>query len=129
MRKGLDDLMILAVGMATTALLAGCPPKDEDPAVRRGRVAYLGTCIACHNQDPALDGAIGPAIAGSSQELLLAKIVKGEYPAGYKPKRDTKVMPPQPQLEAAVADLAAFLGKAASPKQPDVVPTTPPPPG
>jgi len=96
--------VVLLVGMAT-----GCPQKNEDPAVTRGKQAYMGTCIACHNMNPALDGSVGPAIQGASKEVLEAKIMRGEYPAGYKAKRETKIMPPQPQLAANIDDLAAFL--------------------
>lgn len=91
--------------------LTGCPPKDEDPAIARGRQAYLGTCIACHNLNPAIDGAIGPAIQGSSKALLESKILRGEYPTGHKAKRDTKMMPPQPAMAASIDDLAAFLNR------------------
>jgi len=99
--------------LLSVVLLLGtaCPPKPADPAVARGKTAYMGTCIACHNMNPALDGAIGPAIKGASKELLLARITKAEYPAGYTPKRTTKLMPAQPQLAASVDDLAAFLNQ------------------
>ena len=89
---------------------AACPPSQPaDPAVTRGKTAYMGTCIACHNMNPALDGAIGPAVKGASKDLLEAKIMRGEYPAGYAAKRTTKLMPPQPQLQGSIDDLAAFL--------------------
>jgi mono/diheme cytochrome c family protein len=97
------------LALAALLLLAACPPKNEDPAVARGRQAYLGTCIACHNMNPALDGAIGPAIAGSSRELIEARVLRAEYPPGYKPKRETKAMPAQPQMAAQIDDLTAFL--------------------
>jgi mono/diheme cytochrome c family protein len=90
-------------------LAAACPKKSDDPAVQRGKVAYLGTCIACHNMNPALDGAIGPAIKGASKELVAARILRAEYPAGYTPKRATHLMPAQPQLANSVDDIAAFL--------------------
>jgi len=38
-----------------------------------------------------------------------ARVVRGEYPSGYTPKRPTKVMPPRPDLAPSVADLAAYL--------------------
>lgn len=69
----------------------------------------MGTCIACHNMNPAVDGAIGPAIKGSPKQLLEAKIVRGEYPEGYQPKRTTHTMPKQPAMGASVDDLSAFL--------------------
>jgi mono/diheme cytochrome c family protein len=81
--------------------------------VERGRTVYLSVCTACHNADPTRDGSLGPANAGASRELLEAKILRGEYPAGYAPKRDSRMMPPMPQLAASLDDLAAFLADAA----------------
>lgn len=69
----------------------------------------MGTCIACHNIDPTKDGAVGPAVKGSSRALIESKLLRGEYPAGYKPKRETKLMPPQPGLAPSIDDLAAYL--------------------
>ena len=101
--------MRIACLLTLAVFVSACPPKNEDPAVARGRQAYLGTCIACHNMNPSLDGAIGPAVKGSSKELVEARVVRAEYPAGYKPKRDTHAMPPQPQLAGSVDDLVKFL--------------------
>ena len=75
----------------------------------RGRRIYMATCIACHNVDPARDGAIGPAVKGSSRELLEARILSASYPPGYTPKRKTALMPKQPQLAKDIPDLAAYL--------------------
>jgi hypothetical protein len=52
---------------------------------------------------------VGPAVKGSAQTLLEAKLLRGGYPPGYNPKRNTAIMPPQPQLAAHISDLAAFL--------------------
>jgi len=35
--------------------------------------------------------------------------VRGTYPPGYKPKRPTSVMPPQPQVAGDISTLAAYL--------------------
>ena len=43
-------------------------------------------------------GAVGPAVKGSSEDLLRAKVVQGTYPPNYKPQRPTAVMQPMPQL-------------------------------
>jgi len=76
----------------------------------RGRALYLSQCAAaCHATDPAKDGPVGPAIKGSSRALLEAKVLRGGYPPGYTPKRNTVVMSPQPQLGPAIPDLDAFL--------------------
>lgn len=103
-----SPLVLLSL-LGLAMLAAGCPPRDEPPAVTRGRQAYLGTCIACHNMNPALDGAIGPAVRGSSKELLEAKVLRGTYPPGYRAKRETTAMPPQPQMASTLDDIHAFL--------------------
>jgi hypothetical protein len=69
----------------------------------------MAYCTSCHNIDPAKDGPIGPAIKGSSQALLETRILRGDYPPGYNPKRNTSLMPTQPALESSIRDLAAFL--------------------
>lgn len=78
-----------------------------DPA--RGRRIYLANCTACHNADPSADGTIGPAIKGSSQALLEAKVLDGKYPPGYVPRRKTISMPNYSYLKSEVPHLAAFL--------------------
>lgn len=78
-------------------------------ALERGRAVYLSVCTACHNADPSLDGSLGPANAGASRELLEAKLLRGGYPPGYTPKRDSQLMPRFEQLAESIDDLAAFL--------------------
>ena len=97
--------------LATATALTACsePPSTGGPSAERGRQVYLAQCIACHNPDPALAGPLGPAVKGSSRELLEAKILKGTYPPGYTPKRATTVMPPQPPVAPEISNLAAFL--------------------
>jgi mono/diheme cytochrome c family protein len=90
------------------ALLLGACAEDSSPS-GRGKQVYLAQCIACHNSDPAKNGPLGPALKGSSQELLEAKLLRGSYPPGYAPKRNTAIMPAQPQLKPSILDLAAFL--------------------
>ncbi len=119
----------LAVLLASGVLLTACG-QDEKPAptagptgsasspgaVRaaagdptKGQQIWLGQCVACHNPDPGKDGPIGPAVKGASKDLLEARVVHAAYPPGYKPKRETKVMPPRPDLVASIPDLAAYL--------------------
>ena len=69
----------------------------------------MANCVACHNPDPARDGTLGPAVKGASRELIEARVVRAAYPPGYAAKRTTKVMPPRPDLAAAIGDLAAYL--------------------
>jgi mono/diheme cytochrome c family protein len=75
----------------------------------KGRAVYLANCAACHSTDPSRDGTLGPAIAGSSRELVEARVVHGTYPPGYTPKRPSAVMLKLPHLAPAVPDLAAYL--------------------
>ena len=77
--------------------------------VDRGRSVYAANCTACHNANPRLDGAVGPAIHGSSLELLEARVLRAAYPAGYKPKRETHLMPAMPFLKDDIPALHAYL--------------------
>lgn len=79
------------------------------PEAERGRTVYQANCTACHNADPALDGALGPSVKGSSRALIEARVVHGKYPDGYTPKRDTTLMQPLPAVANSVDDLAAYL--------------------
>lgn len=115
-RSGATALAI-APGMLAL-LLAACGGGGEGDgamaAVERGRTVYKNVCIACHNADPTRDGSIGPAVAGSSRELLQAKVIDGTYPPGYQPKRGgSAAMPKFPYLADAIPDLAAYLAEAA----------------
>ena len=99
-------------------LLASCTKKQEAPAadqatpdqlIVRGKSIYTLNCIACHNANPKLDGAIGPSINGSSLELIQARVMNASYPAGYKPKRTTSQMVALKHLEKELPALHAFL--------------------
>ncbi len=98
-------------GLLTVALgsASGCGQEGLSPSAARGRQVYLAQCIACHAMDPATPGPVGPPVKGASPELLEAKVLKGTYPRGYKPKRPTAIMPPQPQVAADIDALADFL--------------------
>jgi mono/diheme cytochrome c family protein len=111
--------MRIAALLLTTALsslvLTACS-RDEDPELaaksaewRRGRATYLANCVACHNPDPSKEGPIGPAIRGSSEELLEARVLSTTYPEGYQPKRPTKVMPQFPFIKNEIPYLAAYI--------------------
>jgi len=103
-----------AIGTLAAALSCSeVEPEGAASAALRGRTVYLSVCTACHNADPTQDGSVGPANAGASRELLEAKILHGTYPPGYTPKRDSRMMPPMPQLAGSLDDLAAFLADAA----------------
>lgn len=77
--------------------------------VQRGRVIYQTQCIACHNSDPKRAGTLGPDVFNSSRELLEARLMKAEYPAGYKPKRETHTMVALPHLKNELDAVHAFL--------------------
>jgi mono/diheme cytochrome c family protein len=97
------------VAVLAAAFLGGCGDSGGDTLVARGRQVYLAQCIQCHNANPAIPGPVGPAIKGASRDVLDAKVVRGEYPSGYRPQRPTKVMPPQPTLAPDIPALAAYL--------------------
>ena len=97
-------------GLALAAAVAGCSGQAElSPEAERGRQAYLTQCTSCHSSDPAQNGPLGPAVKGSTRELLEARLLRGAYPAGYTPKRPSAVMQPMPHLAASLDDLAAYL--------------------
>jgi mono/diheme cytochrome c family protein len=90
--------------------VAGCGPESPgDEAAARGRTVYVAQCTACHATDPGQNGPVGPPVRGASAELLADKVLRGTYPPGYAPQRTSTLMPPMPQLESSIPDLAAFL--------------------
>ncbi len=95
--------------------LAACAESGESalsPLAQQGERVYQNVCIACHHGDPTEDGALGPAIAGSSAELLDARVIRGEYPPGYTPKRPGDgVMPRFEYLAEQIPALAAYLAE------------------
>jgi len=108
---------ILGVATLPILLLSSCNKKADTPAepnkpqdlATRGKQIYQSTCIACHNSDPKKSGSLGPEVYGSSLELITARVMRAEYPAGYKPKRSTKVMAALPQFKNDLSALAAYL--------------------
>jgi mono/diheme cytochrome c family protein len=95
------------------ALLSGmsCTKKEAKPVIpaKEGQRLYAVHCTSCHAPDPKKDGALGPAIWGSSVELLERKLVHGDYPPGYPPKRPSKVMVVLPFLKDQIPNLHAYL--------------------
>ena len=105
----------LLIGLCAVTVVA-CSKESDDPSKsaknvdsERGRAVFVANCVACHNNDPSRDGPIGPAIKGSSRELLEARVLSTSYPPGYKPKRPTHVMPQFPFLRDEIPYLAAYL--------------------
>jgi mono/diheme cytochrome c family protein len=104
--------LLLGGPLALLLLLNGCDKKAEKPLTAlesSGKAVYMSNCIACHNPDPRQPGSVGPDIAFSSLELVTARVTKAEYPAGYKPKRESHMMPPLTHLEKDVPALHAYL--------------------
>ncbi|GDX79501.1 hypothetical protein LBMAG42_13120 [Deltaproteobacteria bacterium] len=99
--------------LLTTVMVAcagNTPPTPAlSPEAARGKVVYAASCTACHNADPAKAGSLGPDVKGSSRELLEARVLKAEYPAGYTPKRSSTLMTPLPALAGDIEALAAYL--------------------
>ena len=106
----------LLLPLALIGTLCRCSDVDPWPnlgeAAKRGRIVYKTHCTACHHGDPNLAGLQGPEIVGSAPELVAARILRGDYPPGYTPKRTTKLMVPMPYLRDEVPALAAFLREA-----------------
>ncbi len=83
------------------------------PAAAEGRNIYDLMCVVCHDPDPTKDRvggtSPGPAVAGSSLELLEMRVLGVEYPEGYTPKRDTNMMTSFPLAPTKIRALHAFL--------------------
>jgi mono/diheme cytochrome c family protein len=108
--------------LAVLGLLGVACSRSDDKQLsglaREGEKVYQNVCIACHNGNPNLDGALGPANAGASAELLTAKVLHGEYPPGYTPKRPgSATMPHFEYLADKIPALAAYLGEVAERKK------------
>jgi mono/diheme cytochrome c family protein len=116
--KNLIKILLLV----SWALSISACSKDSDRSSRsggkgdweRGRAVYVANCVACHNNDPSKDGPIGPALQDSPKELLEFRVLRTAYPPGYKPKRDTKVMPTFPFLKNEIPYLTAYLSSAST---------------
>ncbi len=100
--------------LLATLLLSwlACSCSDSGPTDPRvaGERVYRANCVVCHHPDPRRQGGVGPEVAGASRELLEARILRAEYPPGYTPKRDSKLMPALPYLNEDIDALAAYLG-------------------
>ncbi len=113
-RKKIGRLVLACVATTLAAACSEGPGGGGEsaalsPAAAEGKQIYAANCTACHNFDPAQPGALGPQLAGSSEALLAAKVLRNEYPPGYTPKRETKAMIAMPQLEPKIPALAAYL--------------------
>ena len=112
--------LIRQLGVIAAASAVGCSSGEEprlSELAREGEKIYQNVCIACHNGNPHLDGALGPANAGASEELLAAKILRGEYPPGHTPKRPGHTMHRFEYLSDKIPALAAYLAEVQEQKE------------
>lgn len=99
----------LAEARPRNVVTADAPEASPEKLAKRGRAVYIANCSACHAADPSQVGSLGPPVAGSSRELLEARVLHNTYPEGYTPKRDTRAMVALPFLEKDIGALAAYL--------------------
>jgi mono/diheme cytochrome c family protein len=103
-------LFLGAILLPPVLLTFSCSKGEKmSPLVSHGKAVYLSNCTACHNQDPKLQGSVGPDIINSSMELITARVLHQSYPLGYTPKRSSHLMPAMPFLEADIKALHAYL--------------------
>ena len=98
-----------AAALGAALALGACSGQVETTAAERGRQVYQANCTSCHASDPSRNGPLGPPVKGASPDLLEARIMRGTYPPGYTPKRQSAVMQPLPSLGPSIGDLAAYL--------------------
>ena len=77
--------------------------------IEKGRMVYFANCVSCHNNNPKKPGSIGPVVYGVPIDVLPQKILSGEYPENYRPKRTSKIMPLMPHLNSEISNLYAFI--------------------
>jgi mono/diheme cytochrome c family protein len=119
-RAGVLVAVAGAVAIAWSCLSCGGDPRFANltPVQQQGLKVYRRDCAACHNLNASQEGTQGPPIAGASLELLEARVLRLEYPPGYVPKRETKLMNPKmPWLKDEIPALHAFLDPAVHPAQ------------
>ena len=87
------------------------PPAELKALIERGKTVYVANCTSCHGVDPKKDGTLGPAIHGSSLELVIKRVMEAGYPEGYQPKRSTKIMQAMPFLKDDLKALHAYLNR------------------
>lgn len=94
--------------------LVSCQSNDQEPLSieQVGQRVYEAQCSSCHHQNPTKDHVLGPAVVGSSLELLEARILRGEYPESYQPKRPTRMMLKMPALQSKIEAIHAYLNSS-----------------
>ena len=115
-------VVILLIALVVVIIfVAARSGQDKDKAktpFARGKQIYRTICIACHHPDPEKEygnlGTFGPAIAGSSYELLKMRVLTTSYPKGYKPKRDTQLMTTFDLKEDQLRALHTYINRGGS---------------
>lgn len=101
--------LLVFVACAKKEAAVSVAPMGASDLVSRGKSSYMANCIACHNPNPKMDGSLGPGVAGASLEVLERRLVHGDYPANYIPKRKSKTMVALPHLAKDLQALHAYL--------------------
>ena len=109
MKTGAIVFVVILAMMAAVVWPNEARQTVKAPDRERGRAVYNDNCTACHNSDPSKDGPLGPALKGSSRALLEYRVPARAYPPGYKPKRNSRLMPAFPSLKSEVPYLADYL--------------------
>lgn len=107
----MDSFLLRSFLLYLVLLCSACTKtnSNSDPVVQKGKALYQANCTACHAPDPRVAGALGPDIAGSSLELIKARVMLGGYPEKYQPKRSSHIMQALPQLKDDIPALHAYL--------------------
>jgi mono/diheme cytochrome c family protein len=130
-RKALFVFPGVLIGAALVALVVfvvidsdiGERASEAGDPWKRGKRIYTTVCGVCHHPDPRQEygtaGNFGPAIAGSSRELLELRVRHGKYPASYTPKRTTRLMTTFTLSDDAIGALHAFVSAPDARRDPD----------
>lgn len=122
-KSNLKSLFFSRASLLAALLLLGCQKKVDITTLtpeelkqiklfKKGKALHVSVCSTCHNVNPRLPGATGPAIYGSSLELLKRKVLHQKYPEGYRPKRKTTEMPAFVEFEKDISAIHIFLNQS-----------------
>lgn len=78
----------------------------------KGKNIFIENCLNCHNPNIARPETIGPNIAGSSIEVVTARVLRAQYPEHYLFKRKSHLMPAFPQLEKDIPAIHAYVNSS-----------------
>lgn len=108
-------------GLISALIFLSACTKKQDPnnnldltqeqLFEKGKQVYIANCVSCHGADPKKDGSIGPAIWGSSLDLISHRVLTADYPEGYTPKRSSTIMASLPYLKKDLPAIYQFLNQ------------------